>query len=174
MWMVDGCNFPCVMCMYTNCLKQFQTQLAPAWNSTFFGFPRPATLAKMISPEDWAPTAWSNYHTPKTIKWEILLMNFHCLAYLSKKNTLHVEHQGLCQPCHYIKVWYTSDKKKVILRPILVKSCKNHNFLRIVLSSFLVHNIVSPISDRRKRRPSSEAATSLAQEIKPLSHQTNV
>ena len=46
--------------------------------------------------------------------------------------------------------------------------------LRIVLASFRAINIVSPISDRRKRRPSSEAATSLAQEIKPFSHQTNV
>ena len=61
------------ICMYTNCIKQFQTKLyhdwrklkSPAWNSTFFGFPKPATLAKIITPEDWAPTAWSNYHTPK-------------------------------------------------------------------------------------------------------------
>ena len=59
MWMALGATFY-MHVLYTNCIKQFQTKLyhdwrklkSPAWNSTFFGFPKPATLAKIITRED--------------------------------------------------------------------------------------------------------------------------
>ena len=110
---VNGYNFLCVGIQIVssnfklNCIMIGENLIPPAWNSTFFGFPKPATLAKMISPEDWTP--WFEVTiTPQRIKWEILMMNFYCLTYLSKKNTLHVKHQGLCQPCRYIKVLFVA------------------------------------------------------------------
>ena len=55
---VNGYNFLCVVIQIVssnfklNCIMIGENLIAPAWNSTFFGFPKPATLAKMISPED--------------------------------------------------------------------------------------------------------------------------
>ena len=135
----------------------------------------------MISPKDWTPLIEVTI-TPQKIEWEMLSMNFHCLAYvpLQEKHPPCQTSGSLPTLSLYKSLIYFSQKKLIFWwrnrfseqYPTIgythsAKIAKNRNFLTIVLSFFCVSNIVSPISDRRKRRPSSEAATSLAPEIKP-------